>query len=551
MMEIEVETIAVVEHTDIAQELLALQVTDMQQLETRIAAAVADRLDGLREATRTDLMASQQATDRLIEMAVTQALSEMLDPTRQVTAGGLDGTESSALDDVTKSRAAEQALRDQRTTEIVQKAMEATLNCLSTRDAFADQLRERSEQIIQLGTAGTIDLLRSIGAVPLEEQLQTLQVTLDVRNAASEAAQAAERAAAQAAERAIVVGLNRPGLSTVQDLVDKIALASDSLDVLSKKQEVESDWERSCAIMQLEQMQNALLFDVRLAQGLLHRAEEAFSGAEIVEPTGRARISPVGDGSLAPGTAAGDLVAKEIRDGVKTALLNLSSLTEVVEYHAEGRFAAVYGVLDQISGMMDANLVQQGDSAYVGGPAVYQLGKGSRTDMTEAAHDLPAQVYIGIGEDQFSSLSAYQRSVFRLDNRISDDSDLATLARFQAAATNVVPAFVNDVDSVCEGRGLRRALQTAIEALIEEDSANLCAAKQAYEVFRAEAAKALDSARDYYSAMPADEAKLQLEVVDSYRRMLDQIDANRARDVMFEWIDQSKRFSRGPESGSR
>jgi hypothetical protein len=549
MMEVEVETIAVVERTDIAQQLLALQVTDIQQLETRIAAAIADRLDGLRESTRADLMASQQATDRLTEMALTQALSEMLDPTRQVTAGGLDATESSALDDVTKSRAAEQALRDQRTAEIVQNAVEGALNCLSTRDAFADQLRERSEQIIQLGAAGTVDLLRSLGASPLEEQLQTLQVALDARNAASEAARVAEKAIVD--ERAIVVGLNRPGISTVQDLMDKIALAGDSLDLLTRKQEVVFDWERSCAIIQLEQMQNALLFDVRLAMGLLHRAEEASAGAQIVEPTGRARISPVGDESLVPGTAAGDLVAKEIRDGAKAAVLNQSSLSELVEYHAEGRFAAVYGVLDQIAGMKDANLVKQGDPAFVGGPATYQLGKGSRADMTEAAHELPAQVYVGIGEDQFSRLAAYERSAFRLDKRISDDSDLATLARFQAAGTNVVPAFVNDVDSVCEERGLRRALQTAIETLIDQDSANLRALEQAYEVFRAEAAKALDSARDYYNTMPADEAKRQLEVVDSYRRMLDQVDANRARDLMFEWIEQSKRFSRGPESGSR
>jgi hypothetical protein len=543
MMELEVETVGVVERTDVVQQLLALQVTDLQQLQIRLASAIADKLDGLRDEMRADEIATQHATGRLIEMAVNDVLSNMLDPARQVTAAGLDGTEISALNDVTKSRAEEQALRDQRTAEVIQKAAETALTCLSIRDSYADQIRERDEQINRLGAAGSVDLLRALAASPFEEQLRALQIDLDARNAASEAA--------RAAEKAIVDSLNRPGLSTVQDLVDKIAIVGDSLEPLKRAQEATFDWERSCAIIQLEQMQNALLFDARLAMGLLQRAGDATAGAEIVEPTGRARISPLGAALLVPGTAVEDLVTKETHDAVKAAVLNLSSLSEVVEHHAEGRLATAYAVLDQIAGRLDANPIDKDTPVFVGGPAVYQLGKGSRADLTEAAHELPGQVYIGIDETEFRRRSANDTSGYRLDNWISDDSDLAALARFQASATNVLPAFVNDVDSLWEDRGLRQALQTAIEELIKGDSVNLRALEQAYETFRVEADKALDSARDYYSAMPPDDVKLKLEVVDGYRCMLDQVDANRARDLMFEWIERSKRFSRGPEAGPR
>jgi len=62
MMELEVETVGVVERTDVVQQLLALQVTDLQQLQIRLASAIADKLDGLRDEMRADEIATQHAT---------------------------------------------------------------------------------------------------------------------------------------------------------------------------------------------------------------------------------------------------------------------------------------------------------------------------------------------------------------------------------------------------------------------------------------------------------------------------------------------------------
>jgi hypothetical protein len=559
MSQIEVETIIAAQSTVAVQELLALHAANPEQLEARLAAAIADRLDGLKQETRNDLLKSQQGSDRLQDMAVNDILSDMLDPARQVTAAGLDGTQTAALNDVTKSRAEEQALRDQRTADIIQQGMNEVVGCLGTFVSYQDQRSMREDQLKQLGVDGTVELIRSLTHEgPLDEQLRAMSNDLDARVAAHQIN--------PAAEQAIVAGLNYPDMSSMRDLLDQIAGVGDALAKLKREQEDAFSWDRNGTVMRLELERKELVFDARLAMGLLQREAEAPGGAEIAERTRTRRISPVDDAPLVPGSATFDLAVKEVSDAVKSAVLNLADLRESVEHHAESRLSMVYASLDQIAGLRDANLVTKDEPVMVGGPAIYQLGKGSRAELTEAAHEIPAQIYIGIDEAQFRRLSPDERIHYRLDQRISDDSDLATLARFQAGATNVVPGFVNDVDSLWEAKGLRAALQSGVEELIKQDTADLQALNQAYEIFRAEAAKALDSVRDYYSAQleggtrttrdaarspSPDEIKIRLDIVEDYQRMLGQLDAERSRDLMHEWIARSERFSKGPEAGSR
>jgi hypothetical protein len=532
MLELEIEAVSIAQSVEIAQQLQALQTASPQQLESRVAAAIGEKLDGMRQDVRAAVLQSEQATDRLIDMALNAVLGEMLDPTRQVTAGGLDETQAAALNDVTKSLAEEQGLRDWRAAEITRQGTDALSNCQNAVTTYSYQMILRQEQLKQLGVDGTVELIRSLSASP-SEQWRAVVNDLNACTAPRET------------EKAVVEGLNRPGLSTVQDLQDQIARTGVALAQLKREQEAAFDWGRTGAIMQCEQERNALVFDARLALGLLQSQAGASETAE------RARTSPTVDAPLVPGSAGFDLLAKEVFDAAKSAALNLSSLSEAVAHHAEGRLSTVYAVLDQIVGAKREALIDKNEPVFVGGPAVYQLGTGSRADQTEAAHELPAQIYIGIDEAQFRCKSADERSGFRLDSRITDDRDLAALARFQAAATNVLPAVVNDVDGLWEGRGLRQALQTAIEELIKHDAANRQTLDEAYETFRVAAGEALDSARDYYlSAKPSDDVRAELAVVELYRQTLEQIDAARARDLMFDWIERSQRFSKGPEHGS-
>ena len=63
------------------------------------------------------------------------------------------------------------------------------------------------------------------------------------------------------------------------------------------------------------------------------------------------------------------------------------------------------------------------DSAVTIAGAVYQLGKGSVLEDTNAAHKLPGQVYIGVDPDRFASMTQDERRACRLDSLLEYDTE--------------------------------------------------------------------------------------------------------------------------------
>jgi hypothetical protein len=209
---------------------------------------------------------------------------------------------------------------------------------------------------------------------------------------------------------------------------------------------------------------------------------------------------------------------------------------EVVAQHAEARLTTAFTVLSLIETLKEQDVVKPEASVNIGG-AFFQLDKGSRVNDTEAAHQLAGQVYLGSE---------------RLDTLLTD-TQLASLARVQAALTTVVPSYVNGVDSAWERNGMRNAFENAVAYLIKEPAGDPRALERAYEIFRAEATNALKAV---YESNRADLERLEAQRFSTnatqtileadltrkqdalaiYKAMLAQTDAQHAYYRMQDWM---------------
>jgi hypothetical protein len=272
------------------------------------------------------------------------------------------------------------------------------------------------------------------------------------------------------------------------------------------------------------------------------------SGTEL-EGQRHRRISPLTDNCVDPGHLEFHLATAQAADAFNAALLQRQDVGAAVDLHAETRMRDIYTVLHLVGELRDQGRIAPDSPVTIAG-AVYQLGKGSDLDDTNAAHRMPGQIYLGVDRDELVLKTADQREAYRLDSLLAYDSELQTLARFEAAVTTILPRYVNNADSAWEAAGLRDALSAAIDQLL--DPKTTTTVTEAYETFRTNAAAALAAARidneaayaRLEAARAADTALSLIEqqqlrtimVLDQYREILAVMDAQRAHDDLQAWI---------------
>jgi hypothetical protein len=264
------------------------------------------------------------------------------------------------------------------------------------------------------------------------------------------------------------------------------------------------------------------------------------------------RVSPF-ESELEPAGADFHLAKTEVFEAVRAEILKMDNLVEAVELHAEGRLRTAIAVLELVDHLKEQGMVETGNPVAVGG-ALFQLGKGCQLEDSEAAHKLAGQIYIGIDQDTLAKLNEEQRRQYRLDTLLQSDAELESLARVLAASTTVLPSYVNNVDSLWESKGLRDALEQSLSQLIAKEAANADSVEQTFEMFRAGAMEALELASAHNEAklrqleaqrieadavqqglQEAHLARMQ-EVIDLYKTVLAETDANEARISLQQWL---------------
>jgi pyrimidine deaminase RibD-like protein len=126
------EVTAIRPAADTLQQLLSMKMAEPQELNARLVAAVEHQINVQQDA-QGEALRDQRVANRIVEAAVDQVITELLDPTRRVTASGLDESMAAALNDVTKTLSEEAANTMER--------------CRAAITMFQDQMNGRDQLV--------------------------------------------------------------------------------------------------------------------------------------------------------------------------------------------------------------------------------------------------------------------------------------------------------------------------------------------------------------------------------------------------------------------
>jgi hypothetical protein len=283
MNQLEIAAVQGIRQTGEGLDPLTLRQIEPQALASRVEAAAIQQLDALKDGARVDVLKDAEAVERLRDAVVDQVLVESLDPTRRVTAGGLDETSASALADVTQTRAGEEAMRQQRSAEaiaeITRQATDVLRSCREAVDTFDRQLDGRQAVIGELGPDLGAEMIRSLASEqPLAEQWRLAQADLGAADL-------------PAAQRSAMKALDYPPGRTVQDLINEMGQVGGLLEKLNAAQRADFTVERDRQVTRLEITEKELALDARLAMVLVQR-EAALQAEAAARPAPRVHEFP-------------------------------------------------------------------------------------------------------------------------------------------------------------------------------------------------------------------------------------------------------------------
>lgn len=305
-MNLGIDIVERVAERDPLANLWQLGVTQPQSLLAVASAALQQRLDDMQAGKLADLAADQRALEGAIQVAVDDALSAALDPREHRVAESLREEDAAALNDVTRTRAEEQALEDENMAEAMRLAdpvLGAALAELgATIDLFQVELRAREEQLAQLDGAATLDLLRNLSTT--EDAEQARQTWKAMREALQQRAEASGQDAAAAfravsgAEQDVVVGLNTAGAGSMHALIDQLELSQQEIARLEARQAGAFDWQNEDALQFAEMEARAMALGTALAMAQLQHMR--------IEPVVEQRVIPAPDAPSSSARAPAD-----------------------------------------------------------------------------------------------------------------------------------------------------------------------------------------------------------------------------------------------------
>ncbi len=554
---------AVMPDRDKAVETGAANLQAEEQVQSRVSQVIGQYRDEfVRRAADLDLLSNEElsafAKSLIEDQPLEQAWETQQNSLRQQANDARDLLERLAKE--LEGSAAACALADHITTNVVNMVSAADADPMAIDFLACEHVKTVSQLIASVDQdpgaqrAATFDAHL---AVAYAERLLKDQVSEAFGAVKSDLAQLSERSAArqtceafvaiaealpeagaetrQAVEQYYATLAEKRGHPAARDLLDRLLTSRDEvlLDHL-----VHSGYDSRVA--------QALSADEEVSARARRQIEQADSDDVRARPARRAPVDEIPPDT----TAAFHLLKTDVFEVVRNEIVKMDSLVEAITLHAEARLRNALTVLELVDTLKQQGVIERGTPVVVGG-ALFQLGKGSREDDTEAAHKLAGQVYIGVDQATLATLDEEQRRPYRLDTLLQGDAELEMLARIQAASTSVLPSCVNKVDSLCESKEFRDAFEQAVAQLVDQDNWNHAAVAQAYETFRAGAISALEDARTHVAAQldaeraAADRAAESLrsaqlqrreEVIAAYDIVMRQTDADRAHALMQDWL---------------
>lgn len=247
----------IAQNAETVQQQLTLRMAEPLEINTRLAAAVEHQL-ALQQDTLAEIVKDRQAVDKIVDAAVDQVIAGLLDPTRQVTAGGVDQEMAAALNDTTKT--------------IAEEAANLMARCRAAIAAFQNQFDVRDQLVNELSPDLGAMIRSLVDNQSLDQQWRAVQDDVIAQGAPLDLA---------AAERAILDRMSYAESVTVQGLVDRLAKVGTALDQLNAEQALAFEVRRDSAILRLEVQQKEVAVDAQLAMALIARELAAQLGRQV------------------------------------------------------------------------------------------------------------------------------------------------------------------------------------------------------------------------------------------------------------------------------